>query len=278
MADEDYSTDEGGGGGEQTPAQTVDLSPIEDRLNRITQALTGITRDNEVRDVRDRIGGADQNLRQRMGQAEAAVSLAERRVAEAYDTGESVNIARAQRNLTEAIAARVEVQADRRDFDRQRKDVEQRVQAQTQQQPQGADEGAKDTRNLNDWKSRNSSWYGVDADMTKAAHEVDKSVRAAGVIPVGSQEYFKAIDRQMAQRYPEKLRSMPDTAGSGDGNRNAAPRGGGRIPNSVLDAWAHMGIDVKDDKTLARMIKNQEALVSKGILPVERNYGPVMTR
>jgi hypothetical protein len=39
-----------------------------------------------------------------------------------------------------------------------------------------------------------------------------------------------------------------------------------------------MGIDVNDNKTLERMVRNQQALVAKGILPQERQYGPVMTR
>jgi len=67
--------------------------------------------------------------------------------------------------------------------------------------------------------------YGVDTDMTKAAHEVDRSIREAGVIPVGSQEYFKAIDRQMAQKYPDRFRSPPDTAAA-RGQRPAAQRAG----------------------------------------------------
>jgi len=46
----------------------------------------------------------------------------------------------------------------------------------------------------------------------------------------------------------------------------------------VIEGWERMGINVKDDKTLQRMVRNQEALVAKGILPQERQYGSVMTR
>jgi hypothetical protein len=280
--DDDLGTDGGGdGGGQQQPsAPQVDLSPIEARLNRITDAISGLTRDSEARETQSRVSSAEASLRQRLAQADTAVTLAERRVAEAYDSGDGATIARANRAMTEAIAAREGVKTDVREFDRWKKDMETRKpQQQPQQQPQAGDEGAKDTRNLNDWKSRNSSWYGVDTDMTKAAHEVDKSIREAGVIPVGSQEYFKAIDRQMAQRYPDKMRSTPDTAGAGGGRPQAPQRqGGGRIPASVLDGWARMGINVNDDKTLERMVRNQQALVAKGILPQERQYGTVMTR
>jgi ElaB/YqjD/DUF883 family membrane-anchored ribosome-binding protein len=284
MADEDdfHDIGDGGGGGDpQQPVQqpAVDLSPIEDRLNRITQAITGLTRDQETREVQSRINTVETQLRQRMTQAETAVTLAERKVAQAYDSGDGTQIARANRELTETIANRESIKADIREFDRYKKDADrQRPAPQTQQQPQAGEEGAKDTRNLNDWKTRNSSWYGVDADMTKAAHEVDKSIREAGVIPVGSQEYFKAIDRQMAQKYPDRFRSTPNTAGAGDGRQPAPQRQTGRIPQSVLDSWSRMGIDVNDNKTLERMVRNQQALVAKGILPQERQYGPVMTR
>jgi hypothetical protein len=285
MADEDdFHDDSGGeGGGDQQQVSqqpVVDLSPIEDRLNRITSAIAGITRDNEARDVQSRISTVETQLRQRSAQAETAVTIAERRVAEAYDAGDGATIARANRNLTEAIAAREGVKLDIREFDRLKQSGDRRqAQQQPQQQPQGGEDGAKDTRNLNDWKTRNSSWYGVDTDMTKAAHEVDRSIREAGVIPVGSQEYFKAIDRQMAQRYPDKMRSTPDTAGAGGGRSQAPQRqGGGRIPQSVLDGWSRMGINVNDDKTLQRMVRNREALVAKGIMPAEPQYGVVLTR
>lgn len=284
MADEDYDVGPGGEGGDdsqqQTPSQPqVNLDGIEDRLNRITSAISSIARDNEVRETQSRLSNAEQQIRTRLGQSEAAVTLAERRVAEAYESGDAAQIARAQRNMTEAIATREGVKADVREFDRIKRDMETRKAQQPSQRQQNAEpEGAKDTRNLNDWKSRNSSWYGVDVDMTKAAHEVDKTIREAGVIPVGSQEYFKAIDRQMAQRYPDKMRSTPSTAGGGSGQPATPQRQTGRIPQSVIDSWGRMGINVSDDKVLQRMIRNQEALVAKGILPQERQYGAVMTR
>jgi hypothetical protein len=284
MADEDDFHDGGGqdGGGDQQQIaqQPVDLSPIEARLSRITDAISGLTRDSEAREIQSRLSNHETSLRQRVAQADTAVTLAERRVAEAYDGGDGATIARANRNMTEAIAARETVKAEVNEFTRQKQELDRRRAApQPQQQPQGGEEGARDTRNLNDWKTRNSSWYGVDTDMTKAAHEVDRSIREAGVIPVGSQEYFKAIDRQMAQRYPDKMRSTPDTAGAGGGRPQAPQRqGGGRIPQSVIDSWGRMGINVADDKVLQRMVRNQEALVAKGILPQERQYGVVLTR
>jgi hypothetical protein len=149
MADEDdfHDIGDGGGGGDpQQPVQqpAVDLSPIEDRLNRITQAITGLTRDQETREVQSRINTVETQLRQRMTQAETAVTLAERKVAQAYDSGDGTQIARANRELTETIANRESIKADIREFDRYKKDADrQRPAPQTQQQPQAGEDGAK---------------------------------------------------------------------------------------------------------------------------------------
>jgi hypothetical protein len=132
---------------------------------------------------------------------------------------------------------------------------------------QGGSEGSPnlDTTNLDNWKQRHASWYGVDKDMTAKAHQIDGQIRAAGVYPVGSVEYFNAIDREMRRLYPDKLTGSPATAGGG----GAPPvrSGGGRVAASVMEGWRRMGINVSDPKVVARMLQHREVAVSKGILP-----------
>lgn len=255
------------------------LSPIRSRLDRITEALSNSARDAEGREIRSRVNAQEYQVNQRLQAATSAVTRAEEAVASAYDGGDGAVIARAHRNLTEAIAARLQVNAEKQEFEQVKQDLTRRPGGASgspgSTQPQ--QEATKDTTNLNSWKNKNGSWYGVDNDLTKAAHEIDKRVREAGVIPVGSPEYFNAIDRQMAQRFPEKFRTAPET-GSGNGGGQQRPARGGRIPQSVLDGWERMGIDVKDDAALSRMVKNREVLASKGILPAEPQYGTVMGR
>lgn len=260
----------------------VDLSPIEQRLNRITESVAALTKrdqDREVRAASERLKGYEAQIANAIRDAEGAVDAAERAMAQAHEDGDPLSIAKATRRLTDAVAEREAVRLEKREFDR--------AKAAQQERRTGGSEGARgqrtepaqgtrDTTNLNDWKSRNSEWYGVDTDMTKAAHEIDKQIRQAGVIPVGSQDYFKAIDRQMAQRYPDRFKSSPNTSGAG-----GTPAGGqrpstGRIPRDVLDTWAKMGINVQDDKVLERVVKGREQLVAKGILPQEPAYGRVI--
>ena len=109
--------------------------------------------------------------------------------------------------------------------------------------------------------------------MTRAAHEIDGRIRAAGAIPVGSKEYFKAIDREMSSRFPDKFGGTPTTAGGGGGG-GTSPRKG-RIAQSIVEGWRRMGINVNDPKVIERMTKHRELAVSKGILPQEPVGGAI---
>ena len=100
------------------------------------------------------------------------------------------------------------------------------------------------TATLRAWKQRHADWYGVDAAMTKASHEIDRQIRANGVLSVGSKEYFDAIDRAMGQKYPDRMGGTPQTAGIDGGTQNTATRG--RIARSVAEGYRRMGIDVDD--------------------------------
>jgi hypothetical protein len=279
----DESTNMGTDGDNPPPAPAVDLSPLEQRLSRITDAVTSLTRrdrEREVQSAAERLKAYEAQIASAVRNAEANVDAAEKALARAHEDGDAVAIARATRQVTDAVAEREGVRLEKRDFDRARAENERRRGGSTGARGDGKDtqpEGQRDTTNLNDWKSRNAEWYGVDAGMTKAAHEIDRSIRQAGVIAVGSPDYFKAIDRQMAQRYPEKFRSAPNNSGSGSGAPAGGQRpNGGRIPKEVLDTWAKMGINVNDDKTLERMVKNRATLAEKGILPETPAYGRVI--
>jgi hypothetical protein len=270
----------GDGHNPNTPPQ-VDLSPIDARINRITEAVSSLTRRERERDMQsasERLRQYEGQLNRAVEQASTNVDAAERVLARAHEEGDGVAIARATREVTDAVAQREAVRLEKREFDRAKQQQERRDGGSAGARGEVKDTSADtkpDTSNLNDWKKRNGEWYGVDTEMTKAAHEIDRTIREAGVIPVGSQEYFKAIDRQMANRYPDKLRTAPDTSGGGTQSSGQTPSTG-RIPRDVLNTWSKMGIDVSDDKTLSRMVKNRERLADKGILPPEPAYGRVV--
>lgn len=277
-SNEDYS-----GGVDSQSAAENPMDKFEGRLNSISEAILGMQKEGKDREARSKIMGQEAQVASKVRQAQGAVDQAERALTTAYDDGDSAAIARAQRMLTERVAERERAVNTHSQFKAAIADGDRRAGgasgAPGQVQPQNSE---MDTKNLNSWKSKHGAWYGVDNDMTKAAHEVDANIRRAGVITVGSPEYFKAIDRTMAQKYPQKFNYAPDTGGGGGGGGGNGNGGGrniaGRIPAAVLDGWARMGIDTNDNKVLERMVKNRERLADKGILPSTPAYGTVLTR
>jgi len=58
------------------------------------------------------------------------------------------------------------------------------------------------------WLDRNSDWWGQDEEMTMAAMGIDRKLQKEyGADYVGTEEYFKTIDRTMRKRFPEHFES-----------------------------------------------------------------------
>ena len=58
------------------------------------------------------------------------------------------------------------------------------------------------------WIEHNSDWWGKDEEMTMAAMGIDKKLqREYGADYVGTEEYFKTIDKTMRKRFPEHFES-----------------------------------------------------------------------
>lgn len=221
-----------------------------------------------------RIAAYGNRLAQEISTGERGVEEAERRLTTAYEEGDSATIAKNQRALSEAVSGRddakrrlAEHRTAKAEYEARRKRAAEREQQEAARPKKDVDDG-----NLNDWQKRNS-WYGVDAEMTKAAQEIDAQIRDAGVIAVGSKPYFEAIDRQMAAKFPQQHRS-PDTASGGraPSHGGGGGGGGGRIPAHVLDGWRRMGIDVDDPKEIEAMVGHRQTAVNKGLLPEQPVY------
>lgn len=251
------------------------LDRFESRLNQITSAVANLAKSQQSQQsqtARQRLQAYESSLDGRVKTTEGAIEAAEKALATAHDEGDGLALARAQRQLTEAVSSHERAKTERSTFEQRKREAERKAQeapARDAAQPQQQAEG--DDANLRDWKKKNASWYGVDTDMTKAALSINEKIKEAGVIEVGSKEYFEVIDRQMAQRYPDKFNKAPDTGGGsgGEGTRRPQSRDSGRVPQSVYEGWKRMGIDVEDPKVIDRMLQHREKAVGKGILPPE---------
>lgn len=259
-----------------------DISSLQARLDKIASAVTTLAsaqRKSDTQRIQDEVERYEKKVTEDYDRAVAAIDDAEKATAAAYENGDAAEIARANRRMTEAVADRESAKLALNEFKAAKAEAERRDKGSSGAPTMnaGAQNDAKDTRRLNDWKSRNKEWYGVDETMTTAARNFSRQIANAGVISVGSDEYFREIDRKMRAAYPDKIRSAPETSGGGTtpGRGSSSGADSGRIPKAVLDGWRKMGINVDDDKVLSKVIDSRKALVGKGILPTEAQYGEI---
>ena len=129
---------------------------------------------------------------------------AKRSYKEAYDSGDSELLVNAQEKLTEVKLKSQELERYKPEFS------EEALQSQENDvkipQPQRLDSKTQA------WLDKNS-WYGVDEDMSYLAMGVHRRLEREGV-PIGSDHYFKSIDTEMRQRFPEKFGSTEETKDS----------------------------------------------------------------
>jgi hypothetical protein len=266
-----------GEGGSPAPEQPDRLAALENRLGSMAKILEDFSSNQTRQAAQSELQKFESTLTGRVTEGNTKIAAAETALAEAFDSGDGMAIARAQRVLSEAVSARDHAKLQLDNFALRKREEERRhggsegAAGRGQQQPGGN----LDTTNLNAWKSRNSSWYGVDEKMTATAHAVSARIANAGAIPVGSPEYFAAIDREVKRVHPDRFNGTPNTAAGGaGGGASAGSPGRGRISQSTIDAWKRMGIDTNDAKTVERMLGHRAMLADKGILSAQ----PVMDR
>ena len=126
---------------------------------------------------------------------------AKRAYKEAYDSGDSDKLVEAQEKLTEAKMKAQEIERYRPEYSEDTLQSQQ-VDVQIPQQPQRLEPKTQA------WLDKNS-WYGVDEDMSFLAMGVHRRLEREGV-PIGSDHYFKVIDTEMRQRFPEKFENQTE--------------------------------------------------------------------
>lgn len=121
---------------------------------------------------------------------------------DAYDSGDSDRLVEAQEKLTS-------VQMEAKQIERYKPEYSEEAlqnsenQVQIPQQPQRLDSKTQS------WLDKNS-WYGVDEDMSFLAMGIHRRLEREGV-PIGSDHYFRMIDKEVHQRFPEKFEAEEET-------------------------------------------------------------------
>jgi hypothetical protein len=114
----------------------------------------------------------------------------------AYDSGDSDRLVEAQEKLTKVQMESQQIEKYQPEYSEDTLQNEE-TPVQIQQQPQRLDSKTQS------WLDKNQ-WYGVDEDMSYLAMGVHRRLEREGV-PIGSDHYFKVIDTEMRQRFPEKF-------------------------------------------------------------------------
>jgi hypothetical protein len=125
----------------------------------------------------------------------------------AYDSGDSDRLVEAQEKLTKVQMESQQIEQYQPEYPQDTLQNEE-TPVQIQQQPQRLDSKTQA------WLDKNQ-WYGVDEDMSYLAMGVHRRLEREGV-PIGSDHYFKVIDTEMRQRFPEKFGVAEETKNSSE--------------------------------------------------------------
>jgi hypothetical protein len=136
--------------------------------------------------------GSKAFIEQSQSSADMELANAKKKYKEAYEAGDVDSIADAQAEIAHATLKLDKAQGlkpievEDREFTPAKSDAPQ-LNPRTQK-----------------WVKSNSDWWGVDEEMTMAAMGLDKKLaKEYGADYVGTEEYFRTIDKTMRKRFPE---------------------------------------------------------------------------
>lgn len=282
----DQANEGNGGGGtpQNTPTMDPRVDALASRLDTVVGALSTLAERDEMRNRQVSEQQERQGVERLVSDAQSKVEAARNKLALAHEEGDSRAIAEATAEISSASAEHVAAKMQLQAFQARQQQQQNQPRPQQQQQPQTPQQQQKlDDTNLRAWREKNKDWYGIDPDLTKAALEVDREIQAEKVLTVGSTQYFNAVDARLRAKFPDKFKSsqssatLPSQRGS-NMNGNRTPAGQGRIPASVAEGYARMGIDVTKPEVAEQMIKARETAVAKGFLPEQPHEGRIVTR
>jgi hypothetical protein len=157
--------------------------------------------------------GSKAFIEQSQTTAEVELVNAKKAYKEAYEAGDVDALAEAQATIAKATlkldkaSGMKPIEVDDREFEAPTKQQAPRVTPRTQK-----------------WVDSNSDWWGKDEEMTMAAMGIDKRLqREYGAEYVGTEEYFKTIDKTMRKRFPEHFESEQSYEEDDSSTRKSEP-------------------------------------------------------
>jgi len=143
--------------------------------------------------------GSEAYIEQSRSAAQIELDAAKEKYKKAYEAADPDTIVAAQ----EAIA-RATLKIDRAEGMRPIKNEEKEYQPPARE----AEETPRMSPRTQKWVDRNNDWWGIDDEMTMTAMGIDRKLQKEyGADYVGTEEYFKTIDKTMRKRFPEHFNS-----------------------------------------------------------------------
>ena len=143
--------------------------------------------------------GSQAYIEQSKSAAQIELDAAKEKYKKAYEAADPDTIVAAQ----EAIA-RATLKIDRAEGMRPIRNEE----IEYQPPPRQIEETPRISPRTQKWVDRNNDWWGIDDEMTMTAMGIDRKLQKEyGADYVGTEEYFKTIDKTMRKRFPEHFES-----------------------------------------------------------------------
>jgi len=155
-------------------------------------------REQEIKQLKQRLGHNEQAfIKEAERGANTDLAVAKDKLKQAYDSGDSEQIANAQEALTDAKLKLQNIARVKPSLHREEERVEQTLQAPT---PQASSSPQTDPK-AEAWREKNT-WFGVDEEMTALALGLHEKLVRSGVDP-NSDDYYRRVDETMKKRFPE---------------------------------------------------------------------------
>lgn len=192
--------------------------------------------------------------------AETDLEMAKRKYREAYDSGDSDQIAEAQQKLTEATLRMDKAKNFKPTIQTEENEVKL---PQIQEQPKSA----PDLKFI-DFSERNSAWFRKDPEMTQAAYGLhDKLVQQYGQQYIGTDDYYQRIENTIRKRFPE---AFPNSADDEDSAESKPQRKATTVVASAKRSTAPKQIKLTASQiALAKKLKLTPEQYAKEVLKLE---------
>lgn len=140
--------------------------------------------------------GSKAYIEQSKSSAESELISAKKRYKDAYEAGDVDALTEAQAEIAEATL-KIDKTRNMRPVEVEEKEYTPAQDAAPQQ---------KLTPRAQKWADANKDWWGKDDEMTMAAMGIDRKLQKEyGADYVGTEEYFRTIDKTMRKRFPEQF-------------------------------------------------------------------------